>query len=689
MLRFTRWTLMVGLFWLGGMWAVMAQDALRALDAPVRPVPDRWLPTPREPELVPPPKILWREQGTPFRLLADRTAHILIEDEGYRLAADALARELQRYGIRVAIRVGQPEAGAIFIGGSPALQRRHPVPDQQGAYYLQVRTDAVRLIGRLPEGAFCGVQTLIQLLQPTVGALQANPVRIIDYPHLKWRGVHLFGSTQADFLPRLIENVIAHAKFNHLVIECGYGQWDAIRDAWVDISAPKAILRAAVQTARCNQIEPIPLIPSLGHMAWAFRNSANTHLAEDPDTPWAIAPRSAATRPFLQRLYDEVCELFQPRAFHVGLDEVTLRGRFPYRPESQGATVATLLVEHAEWLHSELKRRGVEKMLMWGDMLLARSEAHDGGAHAQSPQEAQFARERLSKLADLVICDWHYTPAEPDGYISVPTLQGAGFREILATTWYNPRNIATFAKAARQRRLTGLLQSTWAGYSLNERTLQGIELRQFVAYLIAGAYAWDTDLPPPEQLPYDFERLFITRYRLTPVPLQAQEGFVVDLTRAYNFDLTALSPLFAQLPTGIAHLDGHRFELGGARGVALAALRAAEIALNRPVRALYILHTLAQAVEMGKEVGRLSVQYADGTQTEQPLIYGTHLRAWNDPLYALEGLPLWRGRGTDGSRATARLLVWRNPRPDVPVRSVQLIASDPAAGWTVLGMSGE
>jgi hexosaminidase len=768
------------------------------VNAPVRAIPDRWKPQPREPELVPPPKILWRDTGEPFRLPADRPAQIVIEEDAYRPAADALARELQRYGIRAEVRIGtiddpllkvppasrgnqvggspreaaetdpllgspreaaetdpllgspreaggtsrrgvitDQKIGVIFIGGSPALQRKHPVPDQQGAYFLQVAADGVRIVGRLPEGAFYGVQTLMQWLQPTEGALEAAPVRIIDYPHLKWRGVHLFGSTEAGFLPRLIVNVIAHAKFNHLVLECGYGQWETIRDAWVDISAPKSLLREAVQVSRQNLLEPIPLIQSLGHMYWAFRNDANKHLAEDPDTPWAIAPRGAETRPFLQRLYDEVFEVFQPRHFHAGLDEVTLRGRFPNRPESKGATVAELFTEHTEWVHSELKHRGVDRVLMWGDVLLARGEANDGGAHAESPDAARLTRERLSKLPDLVICDWHYTPAEPERYISLDVLQRAGFKEIIATTWYNPRNIATFAKAARQRRIAGLLQSTWAGYSLNEGTLQGIELRQFVAYLLAGAYAWDTDLPMPDELPYDFERLFIERYRREAVPLQARAGFIVDLSLAYNFDLTTLSPLFAELPKGEVWLRGHRFVVGnrvsaltplppspasGRGGVwsaeaelppnagadasalqerAINALmlasylapapmpREVRIPLNRRAQSLYLLHTAGWQTEQGREVGRLVIEYADGTQAEQPILYGRHLRAWNDRLYALEGLPLWRARDASGNLATLRMLHWRNPHPEKPLRAVRFVATDPIAGWTLLALSGE
>lgn len=672
------------------------QGTPQEIPATIEAVADRWMPTPHEPELIPPPKILWRGTGEPFRLPADQVAHIHIEDETYRPAAEALAREWKRYGLRTRIQIGSPQAGVIFIGGSPDLQRKHPVPDQQGAHYLEVGSAGAKVIGRLREGAFYGVQTLMQWFQPDSGALVAAPVRIIDYPHLKWRGVHLFGSTQPDFLPRLIENVIAHAKFNYLVIECGYGQWDTIRDAWVDISAPKPLLRVAVKVARNNQIEPIPLIQSLGHMYWAFRNDANKHLAEDPDTPWAIAPRSPETRPFLQRLYDEVFEVFQPRHFHIGLDEVAQRGRFPNRPESEGATAAELFVEHAEWVHSEMKRRGIEKVLMWGDMLLAPGEANDGGAHAPSIQEAQFIRERLSRLKDLVLCDWHYIPTEPENYISLPILQSARFREIIATTWFNPRNIATFAKAAQQRRIAGLLQSTWAGHTLSERTLQGRELRQFVAYLVAGAYAWDTDLPMPDQLPYDFERRFIERYYREPIALHARGGFVVNLAPWANYDLSQLSPLWTELPVGTARLSGHQFALSGARGLMLASYLAPEslpkavrLALNRPVNTLYLLHTTAWQTELGSEVGRIAVEYADGTQSEQAVVYGRHIRAWSDRLYALEGLPLWRARDANGEIATARLFKWRNPYPKKIVRAVRFIASDPVAGWTLLGVAGD
>jgi|GEM_PF-6998231 len=63
---------------------------------PIKSVQDCWAPVPQEPVLVPPPKIQWRGEASPFILPADQKVPIAIEDESYRPAAEALARELAR-----------------------------------------------------------------------------------------------------------------------------------------------------------------------------------------------------------------------------------------------------------------------------------------------------------------------------------------------------------------------------------------------------------------------------------------------------------------------------------------------------------------------------------------------------------------------------------------------------------------
>ncbi len=713
---------------------------------PMEVVEDGWSPQPREPVLVPPPRIVWRGAGAPFILLANQPVQIGIESDEYRAAAESLARELTRYGLAAGISVrphpqplshavgegsskslspsggkgaGEGANELIFIGGSRELQRQYPVPDRAGAYCLRVQPNQVLIIGRFAEGAFYGVQTLIQLLQPAPNQLQIAPITIIDYPDLLFRGVHLFGGTQKEFHQRLIGNLIANLKFNRLVVECGYSQWEAIRPAWVDFSVPKANLQAIVALAQANQLEPIPLLQSLGHMYWVFRNGANTALAEDPDTPWAICPRRPAAKQLLSQLFDEVLALFPNDAFHLGLDEVTLRGRFPYSPECQGATVAELFSEHFRWLVGELQKRGVRQVMLWSDMLLAPGEAHDGAANAADPAASRSTREQVLKaIADapkpapeLILCDWHYTPTEPDGYRSLDVLRQAGFQRIVATTWYNPQNIYTFAQAARARRIKGLLQSTWAGYSLTEQSLRDWT-EQFIAYVLAATYAWNGDAPPPEQLPFDAEQFFHERYWREPIPLTARQGFLIDLRPVYNLPLSALDEAFSMLPTGRTRLNGYLFQLGDSaearlpqstheqpNALMLASLlapgepsrypREVVIPMGRTVRTLHILHTTGWQIERNEPVARYVLEYADGTQAELTLLYGVHVRAWNDPGAAIESPPVWSRRLESGTRVRIRLLRWQNPHPDKPVRTLRLQAIHPVAGYTLLGLSGE
>lgn len=694
---------------------------------PTEPVSDRWLPLPREPVLVPPPKIIWRSEGMPFVLPAAKRVLVHIENEEYRPAADALARELTRYGLEAHVVSGEWQAArGVFIGGSRELQRHFPVPDRPGAYMLQVEPERVRIVGRFAEGVFHGVQTLIQLLQPATNQLQVAPLTIIDYPDLLWRGVHLFGGTQIEFHQRLIGNLIGNLKFNRLVVECGYSQWEAIKPAWVEFSVPKANLRQIVALAQANQLEPIPLLPSLGHMSWVFRNQANIELAEDPETPWAICPRREASRQLLRKLFDEILSsghptggegkisdamlaIFPRRAFHVGLDEVTLRGRFPYSPECRGASVAELFSEHFRWLVNELQARGVQQVMLWSDMLLAPGEAHDGAANAADAASARFTREQVLKaIADapkpapeLLLCDWHYTPTEPDNYRSLDLLRRAGFPHLIATTWYNPQNIYTFAQAARQRRIDGLLQSTWAGYSITEQTLRDAP-EQFLAYVLAAIYAWNGDAPPPERLPFDIEAFFHERYHREPVPLQAQAGFLVDLRSAYNLRLSEIDAnAFQELPGGRVRLEGHLFLLADtpdqpnalmlfsplAPGDLTRYPREVVIPLSRPVHTLYFVHATGWQAERNEEVARYVLEYADGTRVELPLLYGVHVRAWNDPNPAIESPPIW-SRLTNGQRVRLRLLRWQNPHPEKPLRTLRLQAVHPAAGYMLMGMSG-
>src|SRR5438477_7267332 len=119
-------------------------------------------------------------------------------------------------------------------------------------------------------------------MSPDAAAAAAIPPAAIpvadveDAPSLEFRGIHYYPSRDGlDFYRRLVERVLAPLKFNHIVLQCESTQWDTDRKIWIRSSIPKDQLARYVKIARDNGIEPIPLVQSLGHMEWMFRNGAN------------------------------------------------------------------------------------------------------------------------------------------------------------------------------------------------------------------------------------------------------------------------------------------------------------------------------------------------------------------------------------------------------------------------------
>lgn len=688
---------------------VKIQPAQVSLKPPLHDVPDLQQPITRTPQLIPQPQVVHWGQG--LFPLTTRT-RLIVESEEYEPAAQAFRREVEtRFGWQLPIHTGrQPERGGIFFGGSRERQRTLPVPDREEAYCLKVASDGVQVIGQNPAGTYYGAQTLCQLVQTVPNGLQLPVVTVIDYPHMTFRGVHLLGGADTGFHERLIRDVLSHFKLNHLVFECEYTQWETNPKMWVDFSMPKSAVRQLVELARQCYIEPVPLIESLGHGHWMFKNGANLEIAEDPDNPWAYCPRRKASYDFIFSVYDEAIELFKPKYFHIGHDEVTMRGRFPHCADCRDSSVAELFVEDTRRLHTFLRSKGVSRLMMWSDMLLAPGEANDGGATAKSAEQAAFKRAALPK--DIIQCDWHYTPTEPDNYISLNVLKQAGFTDLVATTWFRPDNIYTFAQAARNQRILGLLQSTWAGFNLTEATLNSA-LQQFAAYVLAADYAWNSASPPFDELSYRAETAFVERFFPERISLTPRKGFIVDLRSNYNVSLAdngegtgwagyGSEHDLQNAPSGEVRLNGTLFRLADSTAQPSALMLAGNlnasfsatfpksvvIQLGRRVEQLVFLHCTGWQVEQNKEVGQYIVRYADGTHETVSLLYGVHIRSWDDEGMAVRTRIAWEGKTQAGKRIRLRTFVWRNPYPTKRIEAIEFRAVDSVAAPALVGLSG-
>jgi hypothetical protein len=117
-------------------------------------------------------------------------------------------------------------------------------------------------------------------------------------------------------------------------------------------------------------------------------------------------------------------------------------------------------------------------------------------------------------------------------------------------------------------------------------------------------------------------------------------------------------------------------------------------------RTFHRLHTLLATDEKeaeGRTVGRLVWRYAGGERVEFPIVYGEDVRCWwewaNEPSEIKRGRVAWRGSNPPATEkgATLRLYVstWDNPRPDVEVKTIDLVSDLTGAAPFVVAITVE
>jgi hexosaminidase len=163
--------------------------------------------------------------------------------------------DLQRVGHFVADLIGhatetpvevRPAGGSPVAGGiSLALDTASAALGDEG-YTLTVAADGVRITGHTPAGVFYGVQTLRQLMPPSIEYRAARPhavsipaARIEDRPRFVWRGAmldvarHFFGPAD---LRRYID-LMAMYKMNRLHLHLSDDQgWRLEIKAWPNLT---------------------------------------------------------------------------------------------------------------------------------------------------------------------------------------------------------------------------------------------------------------------------------------------------------------------------------------------------------------------------------------------------------------------------------------------------------------------
>lgn len=477
-----------------------------------------------------------------------------------------------------------------------------------GGYTLRVEGGKLSVIGQDDEGMRNGMMRAVGLTTVKNGELIIPPVEIRDWPSNGWRGLHMFvGPKAPEFQGRMTDRLLTPLMFNQVVLQCERTAWDSTPGTSVGLTMSKPDLARLFAQYRSSGIEPTPLIQSFGHMEWLFQNNKNLDIALNPKVPYAIDPRNPKSRTLLSKIWSEAVALLNPKILHFGLDEVDMRGM----PDDD-QLVTDLWNLHVPWLGELAKSHGKE-MMIWGDQMLAPGEAPDA---ALGDAKAHAAARRSVLPKGTWIADWHYiNNANPAIYKSLELFKNAGMKPV-ATSWNRPENIKGFFKAAESQG-GAVLQSTWAGYESTEQNMLR-ESSQFVAYLLAGEYAWSGRSELARDLPYQPSALFQRLMYAEPSPLKARAGAALSWSPSgtklvigdYEFAKQAPISLYDPL-TAI-----------GVKQPKSIALSTPGLKSNSLVAAISVRSPLDELAEVATVV----VKFADGKTKLFPVRYGQHVR---------------------------------------------------------------
>ncbi len=184
--------------------------------------------------LHPPPKSAFQRNG---QFTLNKSTSLFISDHPddgtLRAMAWLQARLKERIGDTLkVITVKEFKGGPIMAVGTLAgadsamiyhIRRMMPpgetMPEHTGGYILDISQGAVALIGTDAEGAFNGVATLLQLIDPKEGTAVLRAAHIMDYPDYPIRWVfsqHNLRGTNAITELRSIQDTMAAYKLNGL-----------------------------------------------------------------------------------------------------------------------------------------------------------------------------------------------------------------------------------------------------------------------------------------------------------------------------------------------------------------------------------------------------------------------------------------------------------------------------------------
>jgi hypothetical protein len=255
-------------------------------------------------------------------------------------------------------------------------------------------------------------------------------------------------AAKTDEFVKFIALELAPAGVNTLVLRVDYNyQYQTHPELAATDGLSTADVKKLVAVCRQNNINLIPQVNLLGHQSWhsqlsnllkaypEFDETSSIKLPENYVWPNAdglycksYCPLHPGVHKVVFEVVDEICEAFEAKAFHAGMDEVFYLGHDSC-PRCQGRNKAQLFANEVNNVRNFLAQKN-RTLWIWGDRLI------DGKNTGIGLWEGSYnnTHEAINNIVrDVVICDWHYE--RPDLTAVLFAYQGL---KVITCPWKNP-----------------------------------------------------------------------------------------------------------------------------------------------------------------------------------------------------------------------------------------------------------
>lgn len=263
------------------------------------------------------------------------------DDSRVFAASQRFAERLsQATGIPLRYLSAQPEQATISIHCERAGEKVHKLGEDE-SYVLEVTATGAKLTAPTPLGVIHGLQTLLQLVEPTPQGFAAPAVHIEDAPRFPWRGLLLDSCRHwmpVEVVERTLDGMEA-VKMNvlhfHLSENQGFRveskKFPKLQDMGSNgLYYTQDEIRELIAYARDRGIRVMPEFDMPGHSTSWFVGYPELASGPGPyeiEKHWgifdpAMDPTKESTYKFLDKFIGEMTELFPDEFFHLGGDEV-------------------------------------------------------------------------------------------------------------------------------------------------------------------------------------------------------------------------------------------------------------------------------------------------------------------------------------------------------------------------------